>query len=370
MLTYRIAQQAGDVARLAEMLHRRRWEFLHRRQDSERIQNIEQCFRLISDRQQLFSLKKRETGRVVTADEELGITDQAEQIAEFLLVLQTAIKLQSPLEQCQRSRPIRFSPALGMLARELFDRDWVDAQPRAGKRLSGITHSTVPSIHPYIQFSYFSHIQDVLTLAHELGHGLHFRLAGAKGLFAQQIPPVLGEIAAFFDEMLVFRRLLSIETDPERRRRLLALKIEASLHNTLRQAAVAAFELRMHDERRSGEVSAPRIGEIWLETQAQSMGGVVRLGPDYGSWWLAVAHVIRTPFYVYAYALAECLAAALFQAYEERPGGFARDYGALLAAGSALRLDQLRPLIGRDPRDPDFWRQGLAVTGRLIDALG
>jgi oligoendopeptidase F len=262
-----------------------------------------------------------------------------------------------------------FSPALGVLAKEFFDQGWIDAEPRPGKRVGGFASSAVPAAHPFIQMSYFGRVQDVLVLAHELGHGVHFRLAGAKGLFAQQIPPVLGEIASFFGEMLVFRRLLALESDPARRRRLVALRIEASLRTTLRQAALAEFEIRFHDERRSGEVMPSRIGALWLETQAQSLGRAIRLGPDYAHWWLAVPHFIRTPFYVYAYAFAECLAQALFQAYEAQPEGFAREYGALLAAGNALRLDQLRPLIGQDPAGPEFWNRGLAVTDRLIATL-
>jgi oligoendopeptidase F len=262
-----------------------------------------------------------------------------------------------------------FSPALGVLAKEFFDQGWIDAAPRPGKRLGGFTNSAVPGSHPYIQMSYFGRVQDVLVLAHELGHGVHFRLAGAKGLFAQQIPPVLGEIASCFGEMLVFRRLLALESDPARRRRLAALKIEASLNTTLRQAALAQFEIRFHDERRAGEVMPSRIGALWLETQAQSWGQAIRLRPDHAPWWLAVPHFIRTPFYVYAYAFAECVALALFQAYEARPEGFAREYGALLAAGNALRLDQLRPLIGQDPADLEFWDRGLTIADQLIAAL-
>jgi oligoendopeptidase F len=262
-----------------------------------------------------------------------------------------------------------FSPALAALAERFFTHRWIDAAPRPGKAYGAFADSTVPSVHPYVQLNYFGRCQDVMTLSHELGHGVHYLLASARGQLVAELPLTLMETASVFGEMLTFRRLLAAETDPGRRRLILAHKVEAMLHTTARQIALVDFERRFHDERGAGEVTAARIGEIWLETQQAYLGDAVRLGADYAPFWTTVWHFFRTPFYVYAYAFGECLATSLYAAYQQAPEGFAERYLDLLAAGGMNWHDAALAPFGLDTADPAFWNKGLSVIEGFIDEL-
>jgi oligoendopeptidase F len=262
-----------------------------------------------------------------------------------------------------------FSPYLAAIGSRFFAEARIDAGVRPGKRAGAFTHSTVPAARPYILLNYLGHDRDVMTLAHELGHGIHQVLAGRHGVLMAETPLTLAETSAVFGEMLTFRALLAAEADPERRRLILARKIEAMLHNVVRQIAFAEFERRFHDARRAGELNPAQIGELWRETQEQSLGDAVRLGPGAELHWISIWHFVHEPFYVYAYAFGECLATSLYAVYQTAPSGFADRYTALLTAGGTLRHRELLQPFGLDAADPAFWDRGLGVIGGFIDEI-
>jgi oligoendopeptidase F len=264
-----------------------------------------------------------------------------------------------------------FSPELGALGRRFFDRPWIDASPRPGKSPGAFAHPTVPSAHPYLLMSYRGRTRDVMTLAHELGHGVHQVLAGPQGLLLSDTPLTLAETASVFGEMLTFQSLLKRETDPERRRVLLASKVEDMLNTVVRQIAMHEYERRLHDTRRQGELTADEIGRIWLDTQIEALGPGIKLGPDsdYGVYWAYIPHFIHSPFYVYAYAFGDCLVNSLYAVYRERPDGFPKKYLELLAAGGTKRHRELLAPFGLDAADPAFWSKGLNVVAGFIDEL-
>jgi oligoendopeptidase F len=259
------------------------------------------------------------------------------------------------------------SPGMAELGQRFFDRCWIDAAPRRGKAASGFCRS-VPGIHPYLAINYLGRAENVLVLAHELGHGLHGVLSARTGP-QPDLPLTLAETASVFGELLTFRRLLAAETDRVRRRALLARKVETMLHTAFRQIAYAEFERRFHDERGRGEVEPARLGKIFLETQAEYLGEAVSLTPDYARWWGNVGHYVHEPFYLYAYAFGECLATSLFAVYQAAPAGFAERYGTLLAAGGTEPHTALLAPFGLDPAAPGFWDKGLSVLEGFIDEL-
>ncbi len=264
-----------------------------------------------------------------------------------------------------------FSPELGALGRRFFERPWIDASPRPGKSPGAFAHPTVPSAHPYLLMSYRGRTRDVMTLAHELGHGVHQVLAGPQGLLLSDTPLTLAETASVFGEMLTFQSLLTRETDPERRRILLASKVEDMLNTVVRQIAMHEYERRLHDTRRQGELTADEIGRIWLDTQIEALGPGIKLGPDsdYSVYWAYIPHFIHSPFYVYAYAFGDCLVNSLYAVYRERPEGFPKKYLELLAAGGTKRHRELLVPFGLDAADPAFWSKGLSVVAGFIDEL-
>jgi oligoendopeptidase F len=264
-----------------------------------------------------------------------------------------------------------FSPELGDLGRRFFERPWIDAGPRPGKAPGAFAHPTVPSAHPYLLMSYRGRTRDVMTLAHELGHGVHQVLAGPQGLFLSDTPLTLAETASVFGEMLTFQALLKRESDPEKRRILLASKVEDMLNTVVRQVAMHEYERRLHDARREGELTADEIGRIWLDTQIEALGPGIKLGPDsdYAVYWAYIPHFIHSPFYVYAYAFGDCLVNSLYAVYRERPDGFPKKYLELLAAGGTKRHRDLLAPFGLDAADPAFWSKGLSVIAGLIDEL-
>jgi oligoendopeptidase F len=265
----------------------------------------------------------------------------------------------------------RFSPDMAEITRAFFDRNWIDAPVRPGKSPGAFAHPTVPSAHPYLLLNYQGKVRDVMTLAHELGHGVHQVLAARQGPLMADTPLTLAETASVFGEMLTFQSLLNRETDPERRRILLASKVEDMLNTVVRQIAMHEYERRLHDARREGEQTADEIGRIWLDTQIEALGPGIKLGPDsdYAVYWAYIPHFIHSPFYVYAYAFGDCLVNSLYAVYRERPDGFPKKYLELLAAGGTKRHRDLLAPFGLDAADPAFWSKGLSVIAGLIDEL-
>jgi len=263
----------------------------------------------------------------------------------------------------------RFSPELADLGRKFFDKPWIDAPTRPGKSPGAFAHPTVPSVHPYLLLNYQGRVRDVMTLAHELGHGVHQLLAAPNGALMAPTPLTLAETASVFGEMLTFRSLLDAATDPKTRRAMLAAKVEDMLNTVVRQIAFYGFERRIHLERRDGELTAERIGEIWMEVQAESLGPAIRLGPGYETFWCYIGHFVHSPFYVYAYAFGDCLVNSLYAVYEDAATGFQDKYFAMLKAGGTRHHSELLAPFGLDARDPAFWSKGLSVIERMIDEL-
>ena len=262
-----------------------------------------------------------------------------------------------------------FSPEMAEVGRRFFDHRWIDAPVRPGKAPGAFAHPTVPSAHPYLLLNYQGKTRDVMTLAHELGHGVHQVLAGKQGALMAETPLTLAETASVFGEMLTFRALLKGERDPKRRRAMLAGKVEDMLNTVVRQIAFVEFERRVHDERRQSELTPDRIGEIWLAIQAESLGPAITFEDEYRHYWSYIPHFIHTPFYVYAYAFGDCLVNSLYAVYQESEQGFAEKYLDMLRAGGTRRHRELLQPFGLDASDPKFWDRGLSVIAGFIDEL-
>lgn len=262
-----------------------------------------------------------------------------------------------------------FDPRMGKVAKRFFDHAWIDAPPVPGKASGAFAHPTVPSAHPYLLLNYRGRTRDVMTLAHELGHGVHQVLAGRQGYLMSSTPLTLAETASVFGEMLTFRALLDAQTDPARRRLMLAAKVEDMLNTVVRQVAFYRFETLVHEERRQGELLPARIGEIWRQTQAESLGPAFNFTPDYDVYWTYVPHFIHSPFYVYAYAFGDCLVNALYGVFRSGHPGFQDKYLDMLEAGGTKRHRELLAPFGLDAADPGFWQKGLDVIAGFIDEL-
>ena len=262
-----------------------------------------------------------------------------------------------------------FSQEMSDVARQFFDKSWIDAPVRSGKSPGAFSHPTVPSVHPYVLLNYQGKARDVMTLAHELGHGVHQVLAGGQGQLMASTPLTLAETASVFGEQLTFRSMLREETEPERRRVMLADKVEDMLNTVVRQVAFYDFETRVHQERRDGELTAERLGELWLAVQAESLGPAFQLGEDYRTYWCYVPHFLHSPFYVYAYAFGDCLVNSLYAVYLDAHDGFQERYFEMLRAGGTLRHKELLAPFGLDASDPNFWGKGLSVISSFIDEL-
>ena len=262
-----------------------------------------------------------------------------------------------------------FSPKMADLARPFFENGWIDAAPTPGKSPGAFAHPTVADAHPFVLLNYMGKTRDVMTLAHELGHGVHQRLAAQQGELLSRTPLTLAETASVFGEMLTFQRLLSRETDPARRKALLAGKVEDMLNTVVRQMAFYEFESRVHMARRQGELTADDLGAIWMAVQSESLGPAIDLGPGYETFWTYIPHFIHTPFYVYAYAFGDGLVNALYAVFREGGEGFQDRYFALLAAGGTKGHRELLAPFGLDAADPGFWRKGLGMIEGMIDEL-
>jgi len=262
-----------------------------------------------------------------------------------------------------------FAPRMAQIAGDFFEKRWIDAPVRPGKAPGAFSHPTVPSAHPYVLLNFQGKTRDVMTLAHELGHGVHQVLAAGQGALMAQTPLTLAETASVFGEMLTFRALLAQATDSNQRRALLASKVEDMINTVVRQMAFYAFERKVHKERRKGELTADHICEIWMSVQGDSLGPSIRLGPGYETFWAYIPHFIHSPFYVYAYAFGDCLVNSLYGVYQKAQDGFVERYFALLEAVGARPYDELLQPFGHDARDPVFWSIGLEMIEGLIAEL-
>jgi oligoendopeptidase F len=262
-----------------------------------------------------------------------------------------------------------FSPRMADIAQRFFDESWIDAPTRPGKAPGAFAHPTVPSAHPYVLLNYQGKPRDVMTLAHELGHGVHQVMAGPNGALMAPTPLTLAETASVFGEMLTFRRLLDQTTDRVQRKAMLASKVEDMINTVVRQIAFYSFERKVHLERRNGELTADKLCELWMSVQDESLGPAIRLGPGYESFWTYIPHFIHSPFYVYAYAFGDCLVNSLYGVYERSNEGFVDRYFALLSAGGTKHYSELLSPFGLDASDPSFWQIGLSMIERLIGEL-
>jgi len=263
----------------------------------------------------------------------------------------------------------QFSPELVTIATPFFEKGWIDAPVKDGKSPGAFAHPTVPSAHPYLMLNYMGKARDVMTLAHELGHGVHQRLAAEQGALLAPTPLTLAETASVFGEMLTFRALLAATTDPGHRFALLASKVEDMLNTVVRQISFYSFERRVHLARRNGELTTAELNQFWVEVSGESLGPAITLNPGYEVLWSYIPHFIHSPFYVYAYAFGDCLVNSLYAQYEKASEGFAERYFALLRAGGSKHHSELLAPFGLDARDPGFWALGLSMIERLIDEL-
>jgi oligoendopeptidase F len=262
-----------------------------------------------------------------------------------------------------------FSPEMAGIAKRFFTDRWIDAPVRPGKAPGAFSHPTTPSAHPYVLMNYQGKPRDVMTLAHELGHGVHQVLAASNGALMAPTPLTLAETASVFGEMLTFKRLLSQTKSAKQRQALLAGKVEDMINTVVRQIAFYSFERAVHTERRHGELTAERLGELWLSVQTESLGPAIDIKPGYENFWMYIPHFIHSPFYVYAYAFGDCLVNSLYAVYENAQEGFADRYLAMLAAGGTRHYSELLKPFGLDARDPTFWDGGLSVIAGMIDEL-
>ena len=262
-----------------------------------------------------------------------------------------------------------FAPEMATIAKQFFDKNWIDAAVKPGKAPGAFSASTVPSVHPYVMMNYLGKPRDVMTLAHELGHGVHQWLARAQGPLLAPTPLTLAETASVFGEMLTFKAILAETKDKREKKAMIAGKVEDMINTVVRQIAFYTFERRVHEERRQGELTSDRINAIWLEVQAESLGPAIDLKPGYEVFWTYIPHFIHSPFYVYAYAFGDCLVNSLYGLYAEAHPGFVAKYFDLLKAGGSKHHSELLAPFGLDARDPEFWNKGLKVIEGMIDEL-
>jgi oligoendopeptidase F len=262
-----------------------------------------------------------------------------------------------------------FSPELADVGRKFFGTGWIDAPARPGKAPGAFAHPTVPSAHPYLLLNYQGKVRDVMTLAHELGHGVHQVLAARQGALMADTPLTLAETASVFGEMLTFQSLLKSAPDKATRKAMLAGKVEDMLNTVVRQIAFYDFESRLHAERRKGELTPEAIGEVWMAVQSESLGPAFSFDEEYRHYWSYIGHFIHSPFYVYAYAFGDCLVNSLYAAYQSGQADFQAKYLDMLKAGGVKRHKELLAPFGLDASDPAFWDKGLGVLSGFVDEL-
>ena len=260
------------------------------------------------------------------------------------------------------------SPRMAEIAKEFFDNSWIDAELRSGKRGGAFSHSTVPSVHPYVFLNYTGRLRDVMTLAHELGHGIHQYLSRKQGYFQCHTPLTTAETASVFGEMLVFHTLKESEKDPKTRLSLLCSKLEDIFATVFRQVVLTRFEEKLHHARRNeGELTSSRINELWIEANKPMFGDSVELTKDYAWWWMYIPHFIHSPFYCYAYSFGELLVIALYQKYQNERNLFVPRYIELLSSGGSDAPEKLLARVGVDITDSDFWQGGLDLLREMVN---
>jgi oligoendopeptidase F len=263
-----------------------------------------------------------------------------------------------------------FAPRMADIAQQFFDKNWIDAPVRPGKSPGAFAHPTTPSAHPYVLVNYLGKPRDVMTLAHELGHGVHQVLAAPNGPLMAPTPLTLAETASVFGEMLTFRKILDGTKDPLQKKALLASKVEDMINTVVRQIAFYTFERKVHTARReTGELTSEQLNDIWMSVQGESLGPAIRFNPGYEVFWTYIGHFIHSPFYVYAYAFGDCLVNSLYAVYEKSHQGFAERYFDLLSAGGTKHHSELLKPFGLDARDPAFWQTGLKLIESMIGEL-
>lgn len=299
----------------------------------------------------------------------LGI-DRLADYDRMAAVTQDTEKIQWPqAKEIVQDAYSSFSDELGGIVAQFFDQPWIDGPVRPGKRGGAFCSYTVPSAHPYVMLNYTARRRDVLTLAHELGHGVHAALARPQGVFHQSTPLTLAETASVFGETLVFGRLLEAAATPASRLSLLSESIEGAIATVFRQTAMHTFEQAVHTARREeGELSVDRFGELWAQTQTELFGDAVEVTEGYRTWWSYIPHFVNTPGYVYAYAYGQLLALSVYRRYEQEGASFVPDYLRMLSAGGSMAPEELGKLVGLDLTDPGFWDAGLALVEEQLVA--
>ena len=262
-----------------------------------------------------------------------------------------------------------FDPRMASLAEPFFDKGWIDAGVKMGKAPGAFAHPTVTTVHPYVMLNYLGKPRDVMTLAHELGHGVHQRLAAGQGELLSSTPLTLAETASVFGEMLTFQKLLAGAKTKAERKTLLAGKVEDMINTVVRQIAFYDFECKLHAARREGELTPDDINALWMSVQAESLGPVFRFMEGYETFWSYIPHFVHSPFYVYAYAFGDGLVSALYAAYRDAPEGFQDKYLDMLKAGGSKHHKELLAPFGLDASDPAFWDKGLSMISGFIDEL-
>ena len=262
-----------------------------------------------------------------------------------------------------------FSPEMARIAKMFFDKNWIDASLNPAKDNGAFSHPCVPTVHPYILLNYHGKMRDVMTLAHELGHGIHQVLSAEQGFLLSDVPLTLAETASVFGEMLTFQSLLRKTKNPQQKRRLLAGKVEDMLNTTVRQIAFSEFETTVHAKRRQGELSTEELGQIWMQVQQESLGPVFDYAPEYQHYWSYISHFYRSPFYVYAYAFGDCLVNSLYARYLEGHPSFVEKYHHMLKSGGTLRHKEMLAPFNLNANDPTFWQGGLNLIHQFIDEL-
>ncbi len=262
-----------------------------------------------------------------------------------------------------------FSPRMAELAEPFFTKGWIDAGVKPGKAPGAFAHPTVTDVHPYVMLNYLGKPRDVMTLAHELGHGVHQVLAAGQGELLSSTPLTLAETASVFGEMLTFRKLLGEAESADQKKVLLAGKVEDMINTVVRQIAFYDFECKLHDARRQGELTPEDIGALWMSVQGESLGPAFTFMEGYETFWAYIPHFVHSPFYVYAYAFGDGLVNALYAVYEEGDPGFQEKYFDMLKAGGAKHHKELLAPFGLDASDPTFWDKGLSMISGFIDEL-
>jgi oligoendopeptidase F len=263
-----------------------------------------------------------------------------------------------------------FDAEMGELAKQFFNNSWIDAEIRTGKASGAFSHPSVTTVHPYILMNFEGYSRDVMTLAHEMGHGVHQLLAAEQGELMSSTPLTLAETASVFSEMLTFHTILDAETSEQSKRLMLADKIEDMLNTVVRQVAFHNFEYLVHTHRRQGELSSNEISKFWVETQKQALGPGIRIDDSFKPIWAYVPHFVHSPFYVYAYAFGDCLVNALWQVYQDgSDANFNIHYKKLLRSGGTVRFDQALIPFSLNPSEPEFWNKGLDMISTMIDQL-